>query len=158
MINEQATLFLIFSFNGVIIGLLFDFFRILRKSFKTPNLITYIQDILFWIFTGISIVYFLYNYSDGNIRFFLFIALILGFLLYILTISKYIICIFVNIIIFCKKILIHIFIITIIPIKSLSLFIKYTIKNFLYVFLLKISHFNTKYTNKTKINNKNVKK
>ena len=158
MINEQATLFLIFSFNGVIIGLLFDFFRILRKSFKTPNLITYIQDILFWIFTGISIVYFLYNYSDGNIRFFLFIALILGFLLYILTISKYIICIFVNIIIFCKKILIHIFIITIIPIKSLSIFIKYTIKNFLYVFLLKISQFNTKYTNKTKINNKNVKK
>lgn len=158
MINEQATLFLIFSFNGVIIGLLFDFFRILRKSFKTPNLITYIQDILFWIFTGISIIYFLYNYSDGNIRFFLFIALILGFLLYILTISKYIICIFVNIIIFCKKILIHIFIITIIPIKSLSIFIKYTIKNFLYVFLLKISQFNTKYTNKTKINNKNVKK
>ena len=42
MVINQAYLFLIFTSNGVFIGLLFDFFRILRKSFKTINIITYI--------------------------------------------------------------------------------------------------------------------
>ena len=39
--------------NGVIIGILFDFFRILRKSFKTPDFVTYIEDVIFWILTGL---------------------------------------------------------------------------------------------------------
>lgn len=53
MIGNQANLFLIFTINGVIIGLLFDFFRILRKSFNTKDFVTYIEDILFWILTRI---------------------------------------------------------------------------------------------------------
>lgn len=51
MISNQANIFLIFTINGVIIGLLFDFFRILRRSFNTKDIITYIEDILFWILT-----------------------------------------------------------------------------------------------------------
>lgn len=51
MINNQAYLFLIFTINGILIGLLFDFFRILRRSFNTKDIITYIQDIVFWILT-----------------------------------------------------------------------------------------------------------
>lgn len=51
MINNQANLFLIFTINGVIIGLLFDFFRILRRSFNTKDFVTYIEDILFWLLT-----------------------------------------------------------------------------------------------------------
>ena len=95
MINNQAVLFLIFSLNGVIIGLIFDFFRILRKSFKTSNLITYIQDIIFWIITGISVIFFMYSFSDGTIRFYMFLGLMFGFIIYILTISHYIIKIFI---------------------------------------------------------------
>ena len=44
MVANQANLFLIFTINGILIGLLFDIFRILRKSFKTPDIITYIED------------------------------------------------------------------------------------------------------------------
>ena len=53
MVTNQAYLFCIFIINGIIIGILFDFFRILRKTFKTSDLITYIEDSLFWILTGI---------------------------------------------------------------------------------------------------------
>ena len=45
MASNQAYLFLIFTINGILIGFLFDIFRILRKSFKTNDLITYIEDI-----------------------------------------------------------------------------------------------------------------
>ena len=95
MAINQAYLFLIFAFNGVVVGLIFDFFRILRKTFTTSNVITYIEDVLFWILTGISIIFFMYNFSDGTIRLFMIIALLLGFLFYILSISKFIIKIFV---------------------------------------------------------------
>ena len=54
MVTNQAYLFLIFIINGIIIGVLFDFFRILRKTIKTKDAITYIQDILFWILQVLS--------------------------------------------------------------------------------------------------------
>lgn len=88
---NQAYLFLLFSLNGVIIGLLYDVFRILRKTFKTNNFVTYIEDILFWILTGIIIIFFMYNFSDGSLRIFMIFGLIIGILIYIITFSKIII-------------------------------------------------------------------
>ena len=57
MILNQANLFLIFTINGILIGLLFDIFRILRKSFKTSDIITYTEDLIFWILTGLLLLY-----------------------------------------------------------------------------------------------------
>ena len=98
MAINQAYLFVIFTINGIFIGLLFDFFRILRKSFKTTNFITYIEDILFWVITGISIIFSMYNFSNGELRLFMFIGLTMGITIYMLTISKIIIKIMVRII------------------------------------------------------------
>ena len=134
MINNQAVLFLIFSLNGVIIGLIFDFFRILRKSFKTSNLMTSIQDIIFWIITGISVIFFMYNFSDGTIRFYMFLSLLFGFIIYILAISPYIIKIFVYIIKTVKTIL-----------NSIIKFIIYPLKKIITFF--KNRHYSTKYNN-----------
>ena len=131
MINNQAILFLIFSLNGVIIGLIFDFFRILRKSFKTSNLMTSIQDIIFWIITGISVIFFMYNFSDGIIRFYMFLSLLFGFIIYILAISQYIIKIFVYIIKTVKTIL-----------NSIIKFITYPLKKIITFF--KNRHYSTK--------------
>lgn len=93
LINNQAYLLLIFTLDGIIIGLLFDFFRILRKSFKTSNLVTYIEDILFWILTGFLVLYTIFIFNKGEIRFFIFIGIIMGIILYILLLSKYVIAI-----------------------------------------------------------------
>lgn len=105
MINNQAYLFLIFTLNGIIIGLLFDCFRILRKTIKTNNLFTYIEDVIFWLLTGVLILYSIYYFNNGQIRLYMFLGIILGTILYLLTISKYVISIFVNVINFIKKIL-----------------------------------------------------
>lgn len=51
MLNQQVNLFLIFTIIGLIISLLFDFFRILRRSFNTKDIITYLEDIIFWVLT-----------------------------------------------------------------------------------------------------------
>ena len=97
MVTNQAYLFCIFIINGIIIGILFDFFRILRKTFKTSDLITYIEDSLFWILTGIIILYSIFVFNSGEIRFFIFFGIILGVFLYMLLFSSYIIKINVKI-------------------------------------------------------------
>lgn len=47
---SQVQIFIIFLIIGLCIGILFDLFRALRKTFKTPDFITYIEDITFMAF------------------------------------------------------------------------------------------------------------
>lgn len=117
MVTNQAYLFLIFVANGVIIGILFDFFRILRKTFKTSDLTTYIEDLLFWILTGIIILYSIFIFNNGEIRLFMFLGMAVGILLYMLLFSSYVIKINVIIINFFKKILSKIFIFLSLPFR-----------------------------------------
>jgi len=117
MVLSQANLFLVFVINGAIIGLIFDIFRILRKCFKTSDLITITQDILFWIITGIIILYSIFVFNNGEIRLFMFIGIFLGAILYMLLLSRYIIKISVKIIETLKRIVSGIFKILIYPIK-----------------------------------------
>ena len=94
MAQDQAYLFIVFSLTGVIIGLLFDFFRILRRSFKTSNIITYFEDVLFWILTGVLILYNIWYFNNGEIRIYMFLGIIMGLLIYMLTLSNIIVSLF----------------------------------------------------------------
>lgn len=94
MAQNQAYLFLVFSMTGVAIGILFDFFRILRRSIKTSNFITYIEDVLFWILTGLLVLYNIWYFNNGEIRIFMFLGIILGVLIYMSTLSSILIKIF----------------------------------------------------------------
>lgn len=143
MINNQAYLFLIFTLDGIIIGLLFDFFRILRKIVKTNNLFTYLEDVIFWILTGILILYSIYFFNNGEIRLYMFLGIFLGVLGYVLTISKYIISFFVYISTFIKMVLISIIKYLFAPIKFLfKLINKLLFKqiNFFIINVKKINH------------------
>ena len=94
MAQNQSYLFLIFSLTGVAIGFLFDFFRILRRTIKTSNIMTYIEDILFWILTGLLILYNIWFFNNGEIRIYMFLGIILGILIYMSTLSNILIKIF----------------------------------------------------------------
>ena len=94
MAQDQAYIFLVFSLTGIVIGFLFDFFRILRRTIKTPNIITNIQDMLFWILSGILILYNIWYFNSGEIRIYIFFAIILGTLVYMSVLSSAIIQIF----------------------------------------------------------------
>ncbi len=109
MLINQTLLFLIFTINGVLIGIIFDIFRILRKTIKTSDLVTYIEDFLFWIITSVILLYSIFTYNNGELRFFMFLAVILGFAVYLFTISSYLIKINVKIINTVKKIFLKLF-------------------------------------------------
>ena len=108
--ENQVYLFIIFILNGFLISILFDFFRILRKTFETMNLITYIEDIIFWVLTGISIIFCMYKFTNGHLRGFIFVGIGIGAIIYMLMFSKIFIKINLYIINFMKNIANYIFI------------------------------------------------
>lgn len=102
---SEIYIFSLFILTGIIIGILFDVFRIFRKNFKTIDSITYIQDFLFWILTGIILLYSIFAFNNGELRGYIFIGIILGIFLYMLILSKLFIKISSKIIRLMKKIL-----------------------------------------------------
>lgn len=88
MINNEFSIFLAFILIGIIISFLFDFFRILRRVYQTPDFITIIQDIAFWIISGIILLSGIFILNEGKIRAYLFIGILVGILFYIITLSK----------------------------------------------------------------------
>ena len=93
----------IFILSGIIIGIFFDIFRILRKTFKTADFITYLEDILFWIVTGIFLIWLIFVFEKGEIRNYTIIGLGIGIIFYLLYISKHFIKINVKILTFVKN-------------------------------------------------------
>ena len=122
-ILNQLTNFGIYALCGVLIGIFFDIFRILRKSFKTSNLITYIEDTIFGVITGLFLIFMLLDFNNGDIRFYIFVALLIGLILYFLLISKFFIKINVAIITFFKKIFITIAKIIFKPFRKIAIFL-----------------------------------
>ena len=158
MANSQAMLFLLFALDGVIIGILFDFFRILRRSFSTGIVLTSIEDILFWIFSGIILLYSIFVYNNGAIRGYMFLGVLCGATLYMITLSKLFIKVNVSILNFIKKIITIILKIINIPIKIVkNILAKTIIKPISFIFA-KSDNFIKKNIRKSiyilKINNK----
>lgn len=102
---SQGQIFVIFLILGLFIGIFFDIFRALRKTFKTIDLVTSIQDIFFVTVVGIFIVNTLILVNNGQIRFYIILAILFGITFYFLTISKLCFVIFQIFMKICKKIL-----------------------------------------------------
>ena len=100
---------LFFLLIGIFIGIIFDFFRSLRKKVKTSDSLTYIQDTIFFIISGVLILYSMYKFNSGEVRLYIFIGILLGILLYFCILSKYVMRIFVIVIEILEMILNKIF-------------------------------------------------
>ena len=145
MAGNQTYLFIVFTIVGIIIGVLFDIFRILRKSFKTKDIVTYMEDILFWILTGIIILFSMYKFSNGELRFFMIIGIIMGTLMYMITFSRYVIKISVFIIKIIKTIIVY-------PVKVVEKILKKIIIRPIFIICI---NFKKKFINFVKKNKKN---
>lgn len=101
---HQCGIFAYCIFFGVITAIIFDTFRVLRRIVKTGVMITFLEDMLFWIIVAILFFALSLKISNGEIRFFMLIGVILGATAYFLTISSFIIQIAVKIVNVLKRI------------------------------------------------------
>ena len=130
LLSNQLYVFLIYCLCGVIIGIFFDVFRILRKSFKTPDIITYMEDVLFWFLTGIFLIFVIFKFNNGELRSYIFVGLGLGITIYLLIFSKLFINVNTTIIKFLKMIIRKIILILLYPLKILkNIFNKLVLSN-----------------------------
>ncbi|WP_027625376.1 spore cortex biosynthesis protein YabQ [Clostridium lundense] len=87
-INHQVKLLVFSLISGIMIGVLFDIYRIIR-GFENPNkVITFIEDTLFWILTGIIVFVFLLYTNYAYIGFYVYLFIILGTYFYMKLISN----------------------------------------------------------------------
>lgn len=101
---SQEQIFILFFVIGLIISIIFDFFRAIRKNFKSSDFVTLIEDIVFLGITSFLIIFSIIKINGGEVRFYIFLAIFFGILLYSLTISNLCVIIFNVIVRICKKI------------------------------------------------------
>lgn len=106
---NQLTTFFLYIISGMAICIFYDIFRVLRKSIRTSNMITYFEDAIFWVVVGSFLIWEIFEISYGELRSYIFIGLILGGVIYLLTMSKFFININVKIVTFLKKLILKIF-------------------------------------------------
>ncbi len=129
MVENQALIFIVFTFTGILLGILFDFFRVFRRTFNTIDIITYLEDILYWILAGIIVLYNIWFFNNGEIRFFMIIGIVMGAIIYSLLFSPILIKIETMILTKLKNIIMFFYKIIIIPIeKIINFFAFYTSK------------------------------
>lgn len=92
-LNKQLALFIFSLMNGMAVGVLYDFYRVIRGFEEAGKIITAIQDILFWILTGVLIFILMMYTNYAYMSFNVFMYNGLGLLIYFKFISKFIISI-----------------------------------------------------------------
>ncbi len=125
-LNEQLWIFLLMLVYGAVASGIFDILRSIYRIFKPSALTVGIGDILFWLVISVLTFFAIFISNNGQIRLFEFFAMILGSIIYFLTLSKAVIFMF-SAVFFCLK-------------KIFIFFLKFflTIARFLYKMVLRV--------------------
>ena len=124
---EDVNIFYLTLYGGIAIGLIFDLYRALRSNFKIVRKISLVFDVIFWFLITIVIFTTINLLEKFDLRYYHFVALLIGFLLYYNTISKFVLKMLnkiIGLIVFLiKKTIIYISVVS----ESLYYMVVYTI-------------------------------
>ena len=73
---------------GILTAFLYDLFRLKRRIVKTASFIVHIEDILFWLSAAVIVFLTSYVISSGETRFYFFMGIFAGSILYSVLLSK----------------------------------------------------------------------
>lgn len=123
-VTEQLYVFLSTLYGGMIIGFIYDLYRIFRKIFRPRKLATSIEDLIFWILIGVAALFVLVVSNDGQLRLYTFFGFAAGSMLYFSTLSPYVLKLMLFIVKIVKKLAIKTLRFLLYPIRKLILAIK----------------------------------
>lgn len=91
--TQEVGAFYATIYGGIVIGILFDFYRSLKSNFKIIKYCSIVLDVLFWILATV-VIFITVNFIDSfNLRYYHFVALFCGFILYYGTVSKFVLAV-----------------------------------------------------------------
>jgi spore cortex biosynthesis protein YabQ len=68
--------------SGIIMGVVFDVYRVLQKKFRIKGWLISMLDLLYWTGATVFVFLVLLSSNDGQLRFYIFMALIAGLWIY----------------------------------------------------------------------------
>lgn len=148
---SQELIFLISLLGGLFLGLLWDFYRLLRHYFKLGKIALIFGDILYCItslFLGLNIIY---NISWGNIRLYIVLAFIIGAILYLCLLSNIVLNSFIYVIDYIILIVKKVFVLIIKPIQFFIKWLKKLLIPYKIILNKKIKHSKRNVHNRYKI-------
>ena len=93
-VNEQIRFFLYAVVMGVCFGPVYDALRAVRIVFPHPKALVFLEDILYTAFCGFCFFVFSTQFLWGELRAFVLVGALLGFLVYIFTAGRIVVWIF----------------------------------------------------------------
>lgn len=87
-ISQETYILLANIYGGILIGFIYDLYRIFRGLFLPKKIATMIQDLIFWILIFLIAFYLLVISNEGAIRYYNFLGFIIGASLYLVSISR----------------------------------------------------------------------
>lgn len=88
LIYDEMRLFGICFLLGMMLGFLYDLFRIFRMLVPHKNIFVDLEDLLYWILTAWFVFRTLFQFNEGKLRGYAFLGMFLGVLLYTLTFRR----------------------------------------------------------------------
>lgn len=89
VIAWEGIFFLRCFLSGILMICFYDMIRIVRRIISHNIFAVAVEDILYWVLCGIFIFLLLYHGNGGTIRWFAIAGVMIGMLVYNLTISRY---------------------------------------------------------------------
>ena len=87
--SKEASNFLFSLLGGAIIGMVLDMFRVIKKTSQKSTIFYTVCDILVWIILSLIAFGTIFVSNSGQIRWYEIFAILLGFIIYTITLSKY---------------------------------------------------------------------
>ncbi len=87
--SHEAYVFFGTLLGGVLIGMVFDFYRVLRNHTVGGVVIIGAQDVLFWMLLSLIAFGAIFITNSGQVRWYEILGIVLGFVIYGLTLSRY---------------------------------------------------------------------
>ncbi len=88
-LNGQVFTFLMTIVTGMLLGGLFDCYRVLRRTFKPKAFMTWLADLLYWLVATVVMFIALVFSNWGELRFYVFIGVLSGLGVYYRWLSLY---------------------------------------------------------------------
>ncbi|MGI6327817.1 MAG: spore cortex biosynthesis protein YabQ [Dethiobacteria bacterium] len=88
-VEQQLLVFLYFNAAGLMTGLVFDFFKAFAKVFSFSKKMVFFLDLILCLLVSFIVYYILFLLNYGEVRLFVFLALLFGMLFYYLVISGF---------------------------------------------------------------------
>lgn len=88
--SKELYIFLLSINQGIILGLSYDIYRVVREAFKAKKILSILEDIILWIVITFLVFIFLLKHLNGIFRGFVFIGFFIGGIFYIKILSYFI--------------------------------------------------------------------